>query len=503
MRLDRLCRNLQHAALPPAAAELDVRHVRSDSRAVTPGDLFVAIPGEDEDGSRYIADAVAGGAVAIVAEADVDAPIPVIRVPDARIAVAELAAESLGRPADALRLAGITGTLGKTSVLTMLDAILSASGISAGTVGSLGIRFAGQQDATPNTTPGAVELQAAMAEMVASGVRVMAMEVTSHALLQGRVHGLMYDVGVFTNLTMLEHLEYHGSFAGYANAKLRYFDHLKPGAPIIYAAGDRAVRAAVQRHRGPKVSVGMGNALVSVRRDELSVDGTCIRLNVRRSLPRLDAEPLAPCAFEVRLAVLGRTNILNASLAATAGLCLGADVSAVQSALTALQPPRRRMQVLQRSGPIIIDDTVGHPDSITGVFEVVHRVPHRRLYVVFGIRGQRGPVINQRDAEALAIWFRQVPVHTLVTTSAVDTADERNVVAEEERAAFISTVQRAGLPHEHHERLADALATVMKLAGEGDLVLLLGAQGMDTAANLLRQRADVTRRSVRLRGSAS
>jgi UDP-N-acetylmuramoyl-L-alanyl-D-glutamate--2,6-diaminopimelate ligase len=487
MRLERLFRNLQHAALPPAAAQLDVGRIRSDSRSVQPGDIFVAIPGEDEDGGRFIPDAVASGAIAIVAESDVDAPIPVIRVADARLALAELAAESLGRPADSLWLAGITGTLGKTSVLTMLDSILSTAGIPVGTVGSLGIRFAGQEDVTPNTTPGALELQTAMADMVASGVRVMAMEVTSHALVQGRVHGLMYDVGVFTNLAMLEHLEYHGSFAGYAQAKLRYFDHLKQNAPIIYAAGDRAVRAAVQRHPGVKVGVGSGNALVSVRRDALSVDGTRITLNVRRALPRLGGGALPPCAFEVGLAALGRTNIMNASLAAAAGLCLGADVAAVQSALAALEPARRRMQVVQRTGPVVIDDTVGHPDSITGIFEVVQRVRHQRLHVVFGIRGQRGPIINQRDAEALEIWFRKVPVHTLVVTSAADTADERNSVEESERAAFVTVLERAGLPHRHTDRLEDALQLVKDTAGERDLVLLLGAQGMDAAADLLRR----------------
>jgi UDP-N-acetylmuramoyl-L-alanyl-D-glutamate--2,6-diaminopimelate ligase len=145
------------------------------------------------------------------------------------------------------------------------------------------------------------------------------------------------------------------------------------------------------------------------------------------------------------------------------------------------------MQVVQRTGPVVIDDTVGHPDSITGIFEVVQRVRHQRLHVVFGIRGQRGPIINQRDAEALEIWFRKVPVHTLVVTSAADTADERNSVEESERAAFVTVLERAGLPHRHTDRLEDALQLVKDTAGERDLVLLLGAQGMDAAADLLRR----------------
>lgn len=488
MRLEQLCSGLAGVELPRAAAQLDVNAVRGDSREVQPGDVFVAVPGEEQDGRAFVDEAVAGGAIVIFAEAPVDAPVPVVVVPDARLALATLAAESLGRPADSLVLAGITGTLGKTSVLSMIEAILKADGIPTGTVGSLGIHWAGHDDETPNTTPGAVELQQAMAGMVEAGTRVMAMEVTSHALMQGRVHGLMYDVGVFTNLAMLEHMEYHGTFAGYVDAKLRFFDHLKPGAPLVYSAGDRGVSAAARRHSGPRVSVGGGNAIVTVRRSAMSLDGTEITLSVRRPLCRIDGPPLEPTTFTVRLAALGRTNAANASVSAAAALVLGAGVESVQAALAEMRPPRRRLQVLQRRGPVIIDDTVGHPDSITGVFEVAQRVPHRRLYVVFCIRGQRGPVINQRDAEALAIWSRQVPIHSLITTSAEDTADERNRVEADERDAFLSVVNSAGMRHTHMQRLEDAIEGVLDDAGEDDLILLLGAQGMDAGAELLQRR---------------
>jgi UDP-N-acetylmuramoyl-L-alanyl-D-glutamate--2,6-diaminopimelate ligase len=487
MRLEQLCRDLPDAEVPQAAAQLEIRAVRGDSRAVEPGDLFVAVPGEAEDGAAFVRDAVAGGAVAVVAESALDSPVPVIRVPDARAALAVLAAESLGRPAESLQLLGITGTLGKTSVLTMIEAILHEASIPVGTVGSLGIHYGDQQDTTPNTTPGADKLQEAMADMVADGTRVMAMEVTSHALMQGRVHGLTYDVGVFTNLTMLEHMEYHGSFAAYAAAKLRFLEHLKRDAPLIYAAGDRAVRAAACRHRGGLISVGGGNALVTVRRNSMSLDGTGITLSVRRPLRRLKMDALSPISFGVRLSTLGRTNINNASIAAAAALCLGADPGSVSSALANMRPPRRRLEVLQRSGPVIIDDTVGHPDSITGVFEVVQRVRHRRLHILFCVRGQRGPIINQRDAEALAIWSRAVPVHSLITTDAADTADERNAVTDEERRAFLGVIEASGLAHRHHARLKDALTDVMDEADANDLVLLLGAQGMDAGAELLRE----------------
>ena len=495
LTLARLCRSLPEAVLPAMAAQIPIGRVRDDSRQVERDDLFVAVRGAAADGTEHIAEAVARGAAAIVVEeravaaaspADGAGAVPLVRVPDARIALAELAAASFGFPARRLQIVGITGTVGKTSVLAMLSRILSEAGISAGSIGSLGITYGDASAPTRNTTPGALQVQEALSGMVDAGVRIAAMEVTSHALVQERVHGVSLDLGIFTNLTMLEHLEYHGSFREYATAKLRFLDLLKPAAPLCYAAGDRAVRQAARRHGGPRVSCGGGGAWVGVRRDSLSLDGTRITLNVRRPLPRLDGSTLPSCTVPLELRTLGRPNTMNATLAAAAGLIAGASPGMVRRALSRIPPPRRRLEVIRRRDPIVIDDTVGHPDSITGVFEMAERIPHRQMRVVFCIRGRRGPEINRRDAEALAIWARRVAINRLAITSAADTADERNDVSADERRAFLDVLQRAAVPHTHHARLDDAIAAVAEDAAEDDLVLLLGAQGMDAGASIIR-----------------
>jgi UDP-N-acetylmuramoyl-L-alanyl-D-glutamate--2,6-diaminopimelate ligase len=485
MRLAELCRQVAGAQIPGGAEQLDVRAVQDDSREVLPGDIFVAVPGEAEDGRRHAAQAVSRGAIAVVSQTPLEIPVPVVLVPDARLALAQLAAEQEGVPADSLQLVGITGTMGKTSVLAMLSEILAMAGVPAGSVGSLGIEQPAGSVSTANTTPGSLQLQQAMAEMVKDGVRVMAMEVTSHALLQGRIHGLSYDLGVFTNLAMLEHMEYHGSFRGYADAKRQFLHYLKPGAPIVHAAGDRVVTAMVADHAGPLVSCGgHPGAMVSVRRGRLRLDGARIDLTVRRPLPRLSGDALPPTTFPLELNTIGRTNISNATLAAVAALCLGVDPASIQAALAGMPAPPRRMQVVRPADPCIIDDTVGHPDSITGVFEVVRNARYRRLVVVFCVRGQRGPTINRRDAEAVAIWSRHVPIDTLFVTSASDTADERNTVSDAERVAFLRVLEDEGLPFTHHDRLRDAVGEAVAAAGPGDLLLLLGAQGMDAGARM-------------------
>jgi UDP-N-acetylmuramoyl-L-alanyl-D-glutamate--2,6-diaminopimelate ligase len=485
MRLDELCSAMPDAVVPDAARGIVVRSVQDDSAEVQPGDVFFAVRGEAVDGRAHAADAVARGAVAVVADAPVNVPVPLLLVDDARRALAAAAAASLGQPAERLHLAGITGTVGKTSVLAMLSEILDAASIPAGTIGSLGIHYAGYDDDTPNTTPGPLQLQRTLAGMVDAGAHVAAMEVTSHALVQGRVHGLTFDIGIFTNLVPLEHLEYHGSFRAYAAAKRTFLHHLAPDAPIIHPVGDRAVAAIAREHPGPRISCGgAGGARVSVRRGPLTLDGVGIRLNSRRPLPRVGAAPLDPFSLGIKLRTLGRTNVGNATLAAVAALCLGAHHDAVRDALEGMNPPRRRLQVIRDADPTIIDDTVGHPDSITGVFEVADGVPHRQLRVVFCIRGQRGPVINKRDAEAVAIWSRRVAIHQLVVTSAGDTADDRNQVSAEERTAFLHVLNAAGLPHRHYDRAREAIEDVVTNSGPGDLVLLLGAQGMDAAADI-------------------
>jgi UDP-N-acetylmuramoyl-L-alanyl-D-glutamate--2,6-diaminopimelate ligase len=384
-------------------------------------------------------------------------------------------------------LVGITGTVGKTSVLAMLAEILGRADIDAGTIGSLGIRFTGRTTHNPNTTPGALILQEALRDMADAGVAVAAMEVTSHALMQERIYGLRYDLGIFTNLTLLEHMEYHGSFRSYAEAKLRFLDHLTETAPLVHAAGDRAVRQTARRHPGPRVSCGGGAAWVGIRRESLSLYGTRLTLAVRRPLPRLDGSRLDPCTVPIRLQTLGRPNTINATLAATAGLIVGAAPDVVQQALADVKPPKRRLEVVRDRAPILIDDTVGHPDSITGVFELAERVPHRELRAVFCVRGKRGELINARDAEALAIWARRVRIAALHITSAEDTADERNRVSGAERRAFLRVLESESVPHVHHMRLEDAIAAALTGAADDDLVLLLGAQGMDAGAAIARR----------------
>jgi len=226
-------------AVPVAAATVEVTGVQHDSRAVVPGDLFVALRGERFDGRAFAAEAATRGAVAALGEGAAPAglAIPWLTAPDPRALLGPLAARAYGHPDRELTMAGVTGTNGKSTVATVLAAIFEAAGLRAGFIGTLGYRLGDRAFPGERTTPEASDLFRTLREMRRSGAAAVAMEVSSHALSLGRVEGASFDVAAFTNLTR-DHLEYHGDMEGYFAAKRRLFAHLKPGGRAVVNLDD-------------------------------------------------------------------------------------------------------------------------------------------------------------------------------------------------------------------------------------------------------------------------
>lgn len=482
---------LAAAGLPSTVDDRPVSGVTADTREMRRGYVFVAVPGTEEDGHRFIAEAIEADAAAIITQRDVGPrDVPVIRVDDARRALARLAAAWYDHPGDRLHLVGITGSLGKTSVLTFLEAILEETGHRVGAIGSeiVGMRVHDRFDvATPNTTPDPVTLHRGLRVMADSGARLAAMEVSSHAVDQDRVHGLQFSTGVFTNLVPLEHQDYHGSFDHYVTTKCGFFDLMKPGAPLIVGADSpRLVDEVASRGLAALTCGFEQSADIHIRDAVMSDAGSRFSLDVRTPLARADGSVLEPVTIPFETRLLGRPHLLNAAFAAAAALSVTADVAAVQRGLGAIEPPHRRMELLRVQDLLVLDDTAGHPDSLDAVFDVVRQLPHRRLHVVAAIRGSRGPDINARLAATLARRHAEDPLASLIATDSADTVGDADHVEPDERQAFLGAVEQAGVAVEHHERLADALARVVERLDEGDLLVLVGAQGMRAGAELLR-----------------
>ena len=512
-----------------------VTGITHDSRRVRPGDLFVALPGTRLDGAAYVEDAVAKGAVAVCAgragggDTHGRAAVPVLRVDDPRVALARLSAALHGEPARALRMLGLTGTLGKTSTALLVEAALAGptGGRDVGVVGSLGARVSGparrrvaagaMPDLDGMTTPDPPMLHRALRVMRDAGISTVVMEVTSHALAQHRVDGIVYALGAITNLVPDEHLDFHRTPENYLRTKARFLELLAPEAPLVFNADDRLVRKMVAESLAtsprPIIGVSLGETARALRKDpddlaardaavcaddvESDARGTRFVLAVRRELPRLDGGVVAKQDVPVQLPVLGIQQLTNAALAATIALVAGAPPAELSASLARTPAMRRRMEVVHEAAPLVIDDTAGHPDTLRAVFGSIGSMRRSGLRVAFGLRGSRGVEINVALAEALAALVaeraREEPVHLAVTWSD-DTAGPRDRVTDDEREAALRVLRATfdRLPpdarprYDTHASLEGAVRALLADVRDDELVLLLGAQGMDRAAEFAR-----------------
>lgn len=465
-----------------------------DSRQVRPGDLFAAQRGARADGLAFVAEASARGAVAVCSAAPVPG-LPTIVASDPRGAVPRLAATLYRHPARELRLVGITGTLGKTSSALLVQSALAASGARVGVIGSLGVRVQGRVADTGMTTPDAPAIHRALRRMVDAGVTTAVLEVTSHGIALRRVAGLTFALGALTNLVPDEHLDFHGTAAHYLGTKARFFDMLEEGAPLVVNHDDRQVRSLVAAagvaDRRPVVSVsavGDPEAAVAVSGLRSDAAGSAFALEIRTPLPRVGGGVVPSSAVPLVLPVLGVHQVANAALAAVVALLAGATPTGVTESVAEQAPIRRRMEVVRHASPIILDDTVGNPRGLEAVFESIRAIPHEGLRIAFGIRGARGPEINRRLAVTLAHSLQALgrPVR-LVVTASEDASGPRDRVRPDEREAVLEVLREGAVAFTYEPTLTEAVRRALEGSSDGDLVLLLGAQGMDGAAGIARE----------------
>ncbi len=358
---------------------LVVTGVTHDSRRVGPGSLFVAIRGMVTDGNAFVEAARKKGALAIVSEAPPSPGGPWIRVKDARVALAALAAAVFGDPAQHLDLVGVTGTNGKTTTTYLIDAGLRAAGETVGLLGTIEYRIGARQVEASRTTPESSDLQALFREMVEAGCRRAVLEVSSHSLALHRVDGCPFQVAVFTNLTR-DHLDFHGDMERYFAAKRLLFDTLlrEDGHAILNADDDRcADLARVARGRGWTYSLSRP---ADLRAEGITLSLAGIRFRVKTPVGVL----------EVASPLLGRFNVQNLLAALGAGLALGLPAEAVLRGFASLPGvPGRLERVDAGQDFTVIVDYAHTDDALKNLLETVRELSPRRLITVFGCGGDR------------------------------------------------------------------------------------------------------------------
>ncbi len=364
-------------------AALEVGGVSADSRAVGPGDLFVAIAGARDDGLRFVEKALEAGAVAVMAERAPPPSLPegvaFIRVGNARRALALAAAKLFARQPRVI--AAITGTSGKTSVAAFTRQIWASLGASAASVGTVGLVTPTRQVYGSLTTPDPVRLHRTLDALAAEGVTHLAIEASSHGLDQYRLDGVRVAAGAFTNLTR-DHLDYHPTLEAYLAAKLRLFTELiEPGGAAVIAADHEhagAVAAAASA-RGLRL-VTVGRRGESLRLLETGIDGFAQLLRVVH----------AGTEHAVRLPLPGAFQIENALVAAGIAIATGSEPAAALSALSTLEGARGRLELVGESnGAPIFVDYAHKPDALAKALEALRPYAAGRLVVVFGCGGDR------------------------------------------------------------------------------------------------------------------
>jgi len=361
----------------------------ADSRRVRPGDVFVAFPGTHVDGRDFIAQAVAKGAAAVIAEEgrEVGAgDTAIVEVAGLAALSGEIAHLVYGRPSEHLWLAGVTGTNGKTSVTQWIAQALNVLQHRCAVVGTLGNGFLAALDESPNTTPDAITLHAALAGFVAGGADSCAMEVSSIGLDQGRVNGAAFDVAVFTNLTR-DHLEYHGTMAAYAAAKEKLFRVPGLGAAVLNQDDPLGRQLAAKlkgRVRTIGYAVGDGDSIVTdetLRAEDLVMGAAGIEFDLR--------------GVHFAAPVVGRFNASNLLAVIGALLARNESLEDIAGALGAIRPPPGRMQALGgRDQPLVVVDYAHTPDALEkalGVLRETAAARGGRLVCVFGCGGERDP----------------------------------------------------------------------------------------------------------------
>jgi UDP-N-acetylmuramoyl-L-alanyl-D-glutamate--2,6-diaminopimelate ligase len=433
---------------------IEITGLTKDSRAVKDGTVFFVT----QKSEPFITEAVRKGARVIVAEREFETEAPcLISTDDVQALIGRMASRFYGLPSTRLHIAGITGTNGKTTTTYLIESIHRAAGKKAGVIGTISYRYGGLELKADNTTPGATEVQSLLKDMYESGVRYVAMEVSSHALDQKRVEGIEFDIGIFTNLTH-DHLDYHGDVDSYRSAKAllfkRYLERSsKEELFAILNMDDKAVRDMVPgkpvRSLFYSIKTSADGYLVDYKED---IRGLTLTLS------------LMGRTFSVQTPLVGLFNASNILASALYGLALGLPLETIREGIEGLHGvPGRLEPVRNEKGLAIFVDYAHTPDALKKVLEMLNRLKEGRLILIFGCGGDR----DRSKRSVMGGIASQLADLTIITSD-----NPRS----EEPASIIEDIKKGfrGNSFKTIENRRDAIYEGVKTANKNDVLLVAG-----------------------------
>ena len=454
MILKELLKGVTYSALS-GSGEVEVAGLTYDSRTVSEGYCFFAVAGTAVDGHNFIAKAIEGGAVAVVCQhiptevADADCTFVVVE--DTNVAMGVIASNFYGNPSHELKVVGVTGTNGKTTIATLLYDLVQSIGHKAGLISTVVYKVGAKEIVSTHTTPDAIRLNAMMREMVDEGCEYCFMECSSHAIVQHRIEGLRFVGGLFTNITH-EHLDYHKTFAEYIRAKKSFFDALPKSAFALVNCDDRNGEVMLQNTKASRYTLSLQKmADFRAKVVEMMAEGMELRIDNK----------------EVWVQFLGRFNAYNLLTVYGAAVLLGFDKDVVLEHLSMLRPVSGRFEtVIAKDGTTAVVDFAHTPDALENIINTIDelRQSGQRLIIVCGCGGDRDkskrPVMGGMAAKMADI--------AIFTSDNPRTENPEDILREME--AGVESGDKYLKITDRHE----AIKTAVMLAEPRDIILLAG-----------------------------
>ncbi|MFH0941332.1 MAG: UDP-N-acetylmuramoyl-L-alanyl-D-glutamate--2,6-diaminopimelate ligase [Candidatus Omnitrophota bacterium] len=459
MKIKQLLEGVDVAGVCPEFKDVEVKRISCDSRDVTPGTVFVAVRGPMRDGHKYIDDAVKKRASAIILEDRSLKPltsegVPFIIVNDSKEALSKIADTFFGYPYQRIKCVGITGTNGKTTVSYLVKSVLNAADVKCGLIGTIGYKVDEENIKTNNTTPGVLELHELMSNMAKAGDTYVALEVSSHALDQERVKGIIFRSAIFTNLTQ-DHLDYHKTMEDYFLAKQKLFTEYADENTDFVINKDEAFGQRLARSlKGRILTYGFSSdADVCVMRHELSRGGSQAIIKIPQGV------------INIVSALVGRHNLYNIMAAVAFGVSEGLDQASIKKGIEAVSSvPGRLERIDAKKGFSVFVDYAHTDDALKNVLESLRLILHNgRIIIVFGCGGDRDKGKRPKMGRVASVFSD----YCFVTSD--------NPRSEEPEEIIEQII--AGIEKNNFEVEPDRFKAIQKaltMAAEGDFVLVAG-----------------------------
>ncbi|MGO4549104.1 UDP-N-acetylmuramoyl-L-alanyl-D-glutamate--2,6-diaminopimelate ligase [Paenibacillus sp. 2TAB23] len=445
--------------------ETELSGVETDSRSIAAGQLFICLRGHTVDGHVFAPQAAEAGAAALIVERELNLAIPQLVVRDCRLAMAIIANHFYGYPSNELKLIGVTGTNGKTTTTYLIEQILNDQNHATGVIGTIERRFAGQSYAMTSTTPQTLQLQRYLAEMRDAGIGYCAIEVSSHALEQGRVKGCRFRSAVFTNLSQ-DHLDYHETMDRYAAVKGLFFSRLgnmyaSAESERTYAvlnADDALASEYAELTAAEVVTYGIDKAAdVRATNIKITAQGTTFDVQTFRG------------EAEVTLQMAGKFNVYNSLAAISAVLIEGIELSAITSSLSAIPGVPGRVEAVNAGQAFaVIVDYAHTPDGLENVLRAIEQFAEKRIICVFGCGGDRDKTKRPLMGEIAAKYADYA-----IITSDNPRTEKPELILKDIEAGLIRTRVDPSTYVLIQDRRA-AIQKAVEMASQGDVVLIAG-----------------------------